>query len=58
MTGPDAQPAEAELRRLVNACRETLFRCTNEMVRVAAGVLDDRGHIFTAVQVRSRNCTH
>lgn len=58
MMVPDVQPAEAELRRLVNACRDTLFRCTNDMVRVAAGVLDDRGHIFVAVQVRSRNCTH
>lgn len=58
MAAPDLQPAEADLRRLVNACRDTLFRSANEMVRVVAGVLDDHGHIFTAVQVRSRNCNH
>jgi len=52
------RPAEADLRKLVDACRTTLLGCTNELVQVAAGVLDSKGGIFTAVQARSRNCNH
>jgi cytidine deaminase len=49
---------EFDLKRLLDACRNTLLSCTNELVRVSAGVLDSRGRIFTSVQVRSRNCNH
>jgi cytidine deaminase len=50
--------SQQELRTLVDACRATLLGCTNDLVQVAAGVLDRDGQIFTAVQVRSRNCSH
>jgi cytidine deaminase len=52
------RPPDKELHKLVDACRVTLLGCTNELVQVAAGVLDSNGHIFTAVQARSRNCNH
>jgi cytidine deaminase len=52
------RPPEAPLRSLIDACRETLLACANDLVKVAAGVLDGEGRVFTAVQVRSRNCTH
>ena len=57
MNGP-VRPADDDLRKLVEACRTTLLCCANDLVRVAAGVLDGHGRIFTAVQVRSRNCNH
>lgn len=47
-----------DLYKLVEACRVTVLGTTNNLVRVAAGVLDAQGRIFTAVQVRSRNCNH
>ena len=52
------KPTDAQLRGLVAACQKTLLSSANELVKVAAGVLDGEGRIFTAVQVRSRNCTH
>lgn len=52
------RPPDNDLHKLVDACRTTLLSCTNELVRVAAGVLDSNGQIFTAVQARSRNCNH
>ncbi len=52
------QPSQARMRQLVNASRSTLLSSTNELVKVAAGVLDTAGQLFTAVQVRSRNCNH
>jgi len=51
-------PGETELRALVAACRNTLRSCTNQRVKVATAVLDRNGRTFTAVQVRSRNCSH
>jgi cytidine deaminase len=51
-------PSDENLHKLLDACRATLLGCTNELVRVAAGVLDNDGRIFTAVQARSRNCNH
>jgi cytidine deaminase len=54
----NVRPSDEYLHKLVDACRTTLLGCTNELVRVAAGVLDNDGRIFTAVQVRSRNCNH
>jgi cytidine deaminase len=55
---PDELTAVAEIRRLVERCRATLLDCTNELVRTAAGVLGTDGRMYTAVQVRSRNCNH
>jgi cytidine deaminase len=57
MKGPTT-PSEKELVRLLKACRTMLATCTNERVRVSASILDDAGQIFTAVQVRSSNCSH
>lgn len=51
-------PGEKELRAMVEACRAVLTGKANEQVKVAASVLDDAGRIFTAVQVRSFNCSH
>lgn len=58
MTTVSAPPAPADLRALVEACRATLTSCRNDLVKVAAGVIDSNQRIFTAVQVRSRNCNH
>jgi len=55
---PDQPPRDTDLRALIDACRRTLLDCTNDLVKAAAGVLDRNGRIFTAVQVRSRNCNH
>jgi cytidine deaminase len=52
------RPSDDELRKLVDACRVTLLGCTNDLVQVAAGVLNSDGRVFTAVQARSRNCNH
>jgi cytidine deaminase len=57
MNDPTA-PSEKDLVELVEACRTMLVTCTDERVKVSAGVLDDSGQIFTAVQVRSSNCSH
>jgi cytidine deaminase len=51
-------PTDSELRALVDACRATLLGNTNELVKVAAAVLDHQGRTFSAVHVRSRNCSH
>lgn len=53
---PVDPPSQPEIRALVEACRDTLRSCNNELVKVAAGILDREGRTFTAVQVRSRNC--
>jgi cytidine deaminase len=51
-------PTDMELRGLIDICRDTLLSSTNELVRVAAAVLDRDGRTFSAVQVRSPNCSH
>jgi cytidine deaminase len=57
MTCPTA-PSAKTLANLLEACRTMLITCTNERVKVSASILDDAGQIFTAVQVRSSNCSH
>lgn len=57
MTGP-VDSGDEQMYALIEACRATLRECTNDRVRVTAGILDDAGRIFTAVQVRSSNCSH
>ena len=57
MNGP-AAPSEKHLVGLLEACRTTLATCTEELVKVSASILDDAGRVFTAVQVRSSNCSH
>jgi cytidine deaminase len=57
MSGTTA-PSEKDLLGLIEACRTMLITCTNERVKVSASVLDDVGQVFTAVQVRSSNCSH
>lgn len=43
---------------LVNSCEELLQRTDPERAIVAASVLADDGRVFTALHVRSRNCSH
>ncbi|MFI2204722.1 hypothetical protein ACH47Z_28820 [Streptomyces sp. NPDC020192] len=47
-----------ELLGLVDSC-ESLLQCTDpERAIVAAAVLADDGRVFTALHVRSHNCSH
>ncbi|MFJ9420033.1 hypothetical protein ACIRPT_38645 [Streptomyces sp. NPDC101227] len=55
-TVPFASPTG--LQALVDSCRQALRHIDPNRVRVAAAVLSREGRIFTAVQVRSRNCSH
>ncbi len=50
--------AAGDLRRMVEACRRTLLSSDHELVKVAAAVLCADGRVFSALQVRSRNCNH
>ncbi|MFC5253434.1 hypothetical protein [Streptomyces nigrescens] len=43
---------------MVDACRQTLRHSDPDRVTVAAAVLARDGRIFSAVHVRSRNCSH
>lgn len=59
MRADTAFPASPSvLRGLADSCESLLRRTNPERAIVAAAVLADDGRVFTALHVRSRNCSH